>query len=55
MKRFSWSRWLYPGLNIKRWLVLFSIGVLCIGAGLVMIVNYRWFNTFEEWFFTVFV
>ncbi len=50
MKRFSWSRWLYPGLNIKRWLVLFSIGVLCIGAGLVMIVNYRWFNTFEEWF-----
>lgn len=47
---FAWSRWLMPGLNIKRWLFLFSIGALFLCVGIAMTINYRGFVSFEDWF-----
>lgn len=31
--------WLYPGLGVKRWLLLFSAGVACLGLGLGLAVH----------------
>lgn len=31
-------RWLYPGLKVKRWLLLFSVGFVVTAAGLALVV-----------------
>ena len=31
-------RWLYPGLNIKRWILVMVAGVICIGLGAAYIL-----------------
>ncbi len=48
MKRSGLVRWLAPGLNIKRWLFLFSLGVLLLLAGLALLVNYQWLAWLED-------
>ena len=44
-------RWLYPGLRIKRWMFLFSVGIISIIIGAMMTVNYQVFEYLEEWIF----
>ncbi len=46
MLRKGWFRWLIPGLNIKRWLALFScgVGLLIIGISLMFIKFIAWFE-----------
>ncbi|MCL5676343.1 MAG: YvcK family protein, partial [Firmicutes bacterium] len=34
-------RWLYPGLRLKRWLLVFSIGLFVTVAGLAMAIDWR--------------
>lgn len=34
-------RWLYPGMRLKRWLVVFSLGIFAIVAGLTMAIDWR--------------
>ncbi|MHB9143741.1 MAG: gluconeogenesis factor YvcK family protein [Symbiobacteriia bacterium] len=34
-------RWLAPGLRLKRWLLLFSVGIFGLVAGLVMTIDWR--------------
>ncbi len=34
-------RWLYPGLRLKRWLLLFSLGLFVTVAGLTMTIDWR--------------
>ncbi len=46
-----WWRWLYPGLCIKRWMLLFSVGILLCGFGATLILNYRFVGIAEEWVF----
>ena len=42
MKRwFSWLKWLYPGMRIKRWLLLTVIGILLVVTGLALITNLK--------------
>lgn len=41
-------QWLYPGLNIKRWMLLFSVGLILLAFGLVLIMNYQVFGQVEE-------
>ncbi len=41
-------QWLYPGLNIKRWMLLFSIGLMILVFGAVLIMNYQVFGQLEE-------
>ncbi|MDY6083641.1 MAG: YvcK family protein [Dialister sp.] len=41
-------RWLYPGLKIKRWMLLFSAGLILLVCGATMIWNYQIFGALEE-------
>lgn len=48
MKRKKIFRWLAPGLRIKRWLLLFTIGVVCLIFGLLLLLNYQWLWFIED-------
>ena len=48
MTRFKWFRWFVPGLNIKRWLTLFGLGVGAVIFGLSIMLNYQWISFFED-------
>ena len=41
-------QWLYPGLNIKRWLLLFSLGLMVVAFCVALIMNYQVFGQVEE-------
>ncbi len=41
-------RWLYPGIGLKRWLVLFSVGLLLLLAGLAAVFNYVLIADFRQ-------
>ena len=41
-------QWLRPGLSIKRWMLLFSIGILVLVLGATLILNYQIFGILEE-------
>ena len=44
----DWVKWLYPGMKLKRWLFLFSIGVIVSALGLAMLFNYQVISVLEE-------
>lgn len=46
-------RWFYPGLKIKRWIFMFSIGLILLIFGTTMMFNYQFFGVVEEWLFRV--
>lgn len=48
MTRLKWFRWFVPGLNIKRWLTLFGLGVGAVIFGLSIMLNYQWISFFED-------
>lgn len=48
MTRLKWFRWFVPGLNIKRWLTLFGLGVGAVIFGLSLMLNYQWISFFED-------
>lgn len=41
-------KWLYPGMKLKRWLLLFSIGVLLFSFGGALAINYEYLSRVEE-------
>ena len=41
-------KWLYPGMKMKRWLLLFAIGVLMVSLGIALIFNYKYLDRIEE-------
>lgn len=43
----NWIKWLYPGLNFKRWLLLFAIGVIIACLGVTLIFNYQFVGFIE--------
>lgn len=51
MKHMHISKWLYPGIGFKRWMFLFSIGVLLAGFGIAILFNYKYLDVIEEWLF----
>ena len=48
MIRRRWFRWLIPGLNIKRWLALFALGVGLLIIGISLLFNYQWLSVVED-------
>lgn len=50
MKRLGIFRWLAPGIRIKRWLLLFSLGVAILIFGILLMLNYQWVSFVEDWF-----
>lgn len=47
-------KWLYPGMKFKRWLLLFSAGVICVSMGLAIVFNYKYIGVVEEAIFRLF-
>lgn len=43
-----WITWLYPGINVKRWLFLFTVGVLMCAMGLAFLFNFQIMGALEE-------
>lgn len=41
-------KWLYPGMKLKRWLLLFSLGVIGASLGLAIVFNYKFIGVVEE-------
>ena len=41
-------KWLYPGMKIKRWFMLFSLGVIAVSFGLAIIFDYKYVGVVEE-------
>lgn len=41
-------KWLYPGLRFKRWMILFSLGVMMVSLGLAVVFNYKYIDNIEE-------
>ncbi len=41
-------KWLYPGMKLKRWLLLFAIGVLMFSFGGALAINYEYLSRVEE-------
>jgi uncharacterized cofD-like protein len=49
MKRwFSWLKWLYPGMRVKRWMLLTLVGIVLVVSGLALIFNLKLLNTIVE-------
>ena len=49
MKRFrSLLKWLYPGMRVKRWMLLTLLGLLLLVAGLALAVNIGWSDYLEH-------
>ena len=44
----GWISWLCPGINLKRWLLLFSAGVMLVSLGLALVFNYKYLDHIEE-------
>ncbi len=47
-------KWLYPGMKFKRWLLLFSAGVILVSLGLAIVFNYKYIGVVEEAIFRLF-
>lgn len=47
-------KWLYPGMKFKRWLLLFSAGVILVSMGLAIVFNYKYIGVVEEAIFRLF-
>lgn len=47
----GWISWLCPGINLKRWLLLFAAGVLLCALGLALFFNYQLLGKAEELLF----
>lgn len=41
-------KWLYPGMKLKRWFLLFAAGVLIGSIGLAIVFNYKYIGILEE-------
>lgn len=40
----SWLKWLYPGMRVKRWMMLTLVGITLVVAGIIIAVNVTWGN-----------
>ena len=45
---FHLLKWLYPGMKMKRWLLLFAVGVLFVSFGAALTLNYEYLGRAEE-------
>src|SRR5574344_1191603 len=49
----DWVKWLYPGLNLKRWLFVFALGVVMACLGVTLVFNYQFVGLIEATVFNV--
>lgn len=49
----TFLKWLYPGMRVKRWFILFSGGVVAVGFGLALLLNYKFIGVVEGALFNI--
>ncbi|MDR3708043.1 MAG: YvcK family protein [Capsulimonadaceae bacterium] len=61
MRRFlNWVKWLYPGMRVKRWLLLTVVGIALVVVGLALLTNlstlefFNWLNQVADEAYTNF-
>ncbi|HIU64170.1 MAG TPA: YvcK family protein [Candidatus Avacidaminococcus intestinavium] len=47
----GWIKWLWPGMNLKRWLFLFTVGAVFSAIGIALVFNYQFMGFIEELLF----
>lgn len=45
---FHLLKWLYPGMKMKRWLLLFAVGVMLFSFGVALMINFEYLGRVEE-------
>ena len=45
---FHLLKWLYPGMKMKRWLLMFAVGVMMFSFGGALAINYEYLGRAEE-------
>ncbi len=45
---FHLLKWFYPGMKMKRWLMLFAVGVMLFSFGVALAINYEYLGRAEE-------
>ena len=45
---FHLLKWLYPGMKMKRWLLLFAVGVMLFSFGVALVINFEYLGRVEE-------
>ena len=45
---FHLLKWFYPGMKMKRWLILFAVGVMLFSFGVALAINYEYLGRAEE-------
>lgn len=43
-------KWLYPGMRVKRWLLVMAAGVICVGVGTNLAAGVELFALLQQWF-----
>lgn len=41
-------KWLYPGMGVKRWLLLMAVGLVLVSAGVALLVNVEFLSAVER-------
>ncbi len=49
MRMNSWLKWLYPGLRVKRWVLLSLLGVFMVSAGVALLAGVEVLGVVERW------
>lgn len=51
MKEFfkSLKKWLAPGMNVKRWILLIILGLLLLGISMLAMVDFTYLGTVKRW------
>lgn len=44
----KWLKWLYPGMNLKRWLFCFAVGAVFLSIGVALLFNFHFAQTLDE-------
>lgn len=45
----SWLKWLYPGMGVKRWVLLSLVGVFMVSAGVALLAGVEVLGIVERW------
>lgn len=45
----SWFKWLYPGMGVKRWILLSVVGVFLLSAGVALLAGVEVLSVVERW------
>ena len=45
----SLKKWLAPGMNVKRWILLITLGLFLLGISILAMVDFTYLGTIKRW------